>query len=57
MKIQVNTRLYTEKHTGIQNYIHNIFPHIQDLDKDNEYIFLQTKPEPRVGLVKVIPTP
>ncbi len=44
MKIGINARLLQEKyHTGIQNYIKNLYEAVQDLEPKNEYLFLNNQ--------------
>lgn len=54
--IYINSRLLTEKTTGIQSYIKNIFFFIQKLDIENDYLFIQNKNESDIGSVKVVKT-
>lgn len=42
MRIAVNSRIYTEKNTGIPYYIKTLYSHILNIDKTNTYLFFQT---------------
>lgn len=43
MKIFINSRIYQEKYSGIQNYILNLYSRILLLDTEDQFTFLQTK--------------
>jgi len=54
MKIFINSRIYQEKYSWIQNYLYNICSRLIKIDKKNEYYFLQTKNNKTIWNTKYI---
>src|SRR3989338_9582643 len=57
MRIGVNSRIYQNQNTGIQNYLKNLFTTLQKKDKKNQYIFFQIDSTKKLGDTKTIPLP
>lgn len=52
-RIGVNTRIFFEKYSGIQNYIKNLYISILKLDDTTKYYFFQIDNLKEIGLTKV----
>lgn len=55
MRIGINSRICTEKSTGIPYYIQALYAHILKIDKLNSYFFFQTSNKKTIGKTYTIP--
>lgn len=57
MKIGINSRIYQNKNSGVPYYVYLLYSKILELDKENVYIFFQTKLNKTIGKTEVISLP
>ena len=56
MKIGVNSRVYQHAQSGIPYYIKNLYSKLQEIDKQNEYVFFQTSRNKTLGRTVTVKT-
>ena len=52
IKVGINSRIYQEKSSGIQQYIENLYKHCIALEGNKNFLFLQTKDNKKIGITK-----